>query len=307
VTYQPRFDQIDLSRVAPPAALDAWGFEAILAARMADFAARMKAAGLTYDVAALESDPAKILQETDSYREGLVRQRVNDAVESTYLLRARGADLDLRAAEYHTARAPGEGDDSLRLRAWLAWEALSLGGSYGGYEYFARSAAPLDLLDVAVYGHGDAEGVARGEVRIVCLGAGGLGTTPSRVLAAVRAKFPRHARKVNDFVNVVAAQRATYAVDATLVLPHGADGAAVLAAQRAQLDAYRAARGVIGGSVSLGGLMGALGHDDPNLVIGVEMRAPYAGVIDIGAARVIGGDPLSAPICTGVSLDWRSA
>lgn len=304
--YQPRFAQIDLSQIAPPAALDAWSLDAILAARMADVRARLVAAGVPYDAEALEPDAGRKLQEVDAYREGLLRQRVNDAVLSTYLLTAQGADLDVRAAEYHTLRATGEGDDSLRLRAWLAWEALSFGGSYGGYEYFARSAAPADILDVAVYGH-EVAGVSRGEVRIVVLGVGGLGVTAPAVLTAIRAKFPRHARKVNDLVNVVAARRDTYRVDATLVLPAGADGDAVLAAQRGQLARYVAARAVIAGSVSLGGLMGALGHDAPNVVLGVEMRAPYAGMVDVADAPLIGADPMAAPICTGVALDWRHA
>ena len=172
-----RFDMVDLSAVARPDALELWSFDAILAARMNTLLgywdeARAKDPSLpVFNVSALETDPIKILQRVDAFREGLVRQRVNEAVVSTFLLFAQGADLDARAAEYNTIRAIGETDASLRLRALLAWENLSIGGSFGGYEYQARSVAPSDILDCAVYGHDDAPGVDRGEVRIVLLGA----------------------------------------------------------------------------------------------------------------------------------------
>lgn len=303
-----RFDQVNLSALPAPAALEAWTFDAIVAARMADFVARMTAAGIAYDTGALESDPGRILQEADAFREGLVRQRVNDAVNATSLITAVDADLDVRAAEYHVVRAPNEKDDSLRLRALLAWEALSLGGSYGGYEFFARSAAPADIADVAVYGH-ETAGVARGEVRIVVLGAGTQtsGLTPPSLLAAVAAKFPRGSRKVNDFVTVVAARPLAYQIAATLVVPRGADGAAVQAAQLAQVRAYVGARSVIGGQVTFGGLMGALGHADPSVVSNVEMAAPFIGALDPANPPVIGGDPFSAPICTALQIGWRPA
>lgn len=302
-----RFDRVNLSAVPAPAALQPWSFEAILDARMQDLVARFTAAGITYDVGSLETDPGKILQEVDAFREGLVRQRVNEAVLATSLAFAQGADLDVRAADYNTARAAGEPDESLRLRAQLAWEALSRGGSYGGYEYDARSAAPAEIADVAVYGH-EVAGVARGEVRIVVLGASGLGVTTPQVLALVRNRVsPRDLRKVNDNVNVVAAATARYPIDATLVLPHGADGNAVRDAQYIRALAYAASRQKIGAPVTFGGVMAAIGHSDANVIVDVEMRAPWAGAQNLSHVPPIGGGPFEAPICTGVHLDWRAA
>ena len=302
---QSRFARIDLSQVPRPDALEDLAYEGLLAARMEVLVAKFQATGISYNVGALESDPAKILQEADAEREIIVRARVNDAVLATSLIFASGHDLDVRAAEYHTVRAANERDASLRLRAILAWEALSLGGSYGGYEYFARSAAPVDILDVQIYGH-EISGVAKGEVRIVILGAGGQGTTPPAVIRAVQNAFPRPARKVNDLINVTPSNIVAYQVDADLILPLGADPATVVAARKSDLVAYTTTRGVIGGLVTVGGILGALGHNDPN-VIGVDMRSPFTGQIDLSNPPTIGGNYFVTPVCTGISVNFRLA
>lgn len=308
-----RFDVVDIGAVATPKAIETWAYEAILAARISTFlgywnAARARDPSLpAFDVETLETDPAVILQQVDAFREGLVRQRVNDAVLSTFLLFATGADLDARAAEYNTIRAAGEGDASLRLRAILAWENLSIGGSYGGYEYQARSVAPVDILDCAVYGH-EVQGVALGEVRIVVLGNTTRGATAPSVLDRVRQRFAgREARKVNDKIVVTPAAIRAYEVDATLVLGRGADAAVVRAAQLAATMKYAASRKRIGASVTPSGLLDAIGHDDPNVVQSVEMRAPFSGQIDLSNPPRIGGGAFEAPVCTGVRLDWRFA
>lgn len=302
-----RFDRVNLSALPAPAALQPWTYEAILDARMQDLLARFTAAGVGYDVTDLETDPSRILQEVDAFREGLVRQRVNEAVLATSLAYAVGADLDVRAADYGCVRASGETDSSLRLRAQLAWEALARGGSYGGYEYDARSAAPADIADVAVYGH-EIEGVALGEVRIVVLGAGRSGVTPPPALTAVRNRVtPRDLRKVNDLVTVVAAEIVPYQIDVILVLPRGADGPTVRAAQYVRALAYAASRQRIGAPVTFGGVMAAVGHDDANVIVDVEMLEPWSGSQNLAHVTPIAGGPFQAPVCSGVRIDWRFA
>jgi len=312
-----RFDPVDMSAVPAPAALEEWTFDGILDARFGKFLdiwAQAVAADPTlplYDVTKLRGNPVGFLQRADALREGLVRQRVNEAVQATFLLFAIGADLDARAAEYNTIRAPGETDASLRLRALLAWENLSIGGSFGGYEYQARSVAPADILDVAVYGHDDAPGIQKGEVRIVALGAGGRGVTPPSLLARINQRFNGHDRrsvvKVNDRVTVMAANVPAYPIDATLVLPRGADPAVVLKSQRESAWKYAAYQHRIGGFVTPAGVLDAVGSDNPRLVLDVRMRAPFAGQIDLSNPPVIGGGPFDAPVCSGVSLDYEVA
>ena len=288
------FADIDLSTLPQPAAVATWSFAAIVQARLADFTSRMKAAGIAYDTSKLESEPAVKLQETGAYREGLVYARINEAVLATSLAWSRDADLDVVAASFDTFRAAGESDASLRRRAQLAWEALSQGGTYGGYRYRALSAAPTDLADVAIYGP-EVAGVAPGQVMIVCLGAGTSGAPSAAALAAVSAAFPRASRKVNDQIVVRAARPALYAVDATLILSPGADPAAVVAAQTAALNTFAAARRAIGASVSPGNIESVLGYSAPGLVYDVTVRAP---------AATIGDDPFAAPILSGARIVW---
>ena len=310
-----RFDAVNLAALPAPAAVRVWSYSAILAARTQYFLGTVWPAQQainpslpSYNVQSLESNPGFWLQSIDTYREGLVLERINEAVLATSLAYAEGDDLTVRAADVSTMRQPGEQDPSLRQRAQLAWENLSIGGSYGGYQYGALSAAPTDIAGVAVYGADDAPGIAPGEVRVVVLGATSNGQTSAAVLAAVRARLtPRASRKVNDRINVVAANIVNYTVDATLIVPHGADGATVQAAQLAALNTYLAARRVIGGSVTYGSVMGALGSDSPNLVADVVMRAPWNLVANPAPPALIGGGPFDVPICTGVRLLWRLA
>lgn len=304
-----RFAQINLQNLPRPAAIDPYSFDAILAARQQYFLgvwATQVASNPslpTYNVTSLESNPGFWLQSVDTYREGLVRARVNEAVLATSLAYAEGDDLDVVAANSSTLRQSGEGDDSLRARAQLAFEALSFGGSYGGYDYMAWSAAPVDIAQVVTYGH-EVPGVPLGEVRIVLLGAQASGAVPPAAIAAVKAAFPRSLRKVNDNINIVTAKLVNYAIDATLLLAPGADGPTVQAAQWTQAAAYASARRMIAAPVDFGGVMAAIGANASGLVQGVVMRQPFAGTIDLANPPVIGGGPFDAPICTSISLRY---
>lgn len=291
-----RYSPIDLSKLPKPTTY-AQTHDAILNARMGYLVGLLQSAGVAYDVRSLETDPAKLLQRTDAYRELLNLQAIDDAVLRTSLAYADGANLDVVAGNYLTTRAAGESDDSLRTRAQLAWEALSRGGSYGGYEYDARTAAPVELSDVAVYGH-EVAGVDRGEVRIVCLGATASGLPSAAALQRVRDRFPRDRRKVNDLVNVASATIVPYTVDARLVLRAGADADAVVAAQTLRLDAYCLSRRALAAPVTIGGIMAALGHDDAGYVTDVVLASPVAR---------IGGGPFEAPVCAGRRVVWEAA
>lgn len=311
-----KFDAIDYSKLELPDAIETWGFDAILAARMQDYLARWAQKRIVdptlppYDVEQLESDPAKILQEADAYREGLLRQRINDAIRATYLASAQlDNDIIARAAEYLTTPAAGETMESLRKRAQLAWENLSIGGSYGGYQYQALSVAPADISDVAVWGYEVHETALfgskaisdfpKGEVRVALLGANGQGAVSTALIARVQATLSDRARrKVNDKINVVPATLLRYVVSGTLVLKRGADPAPIVAEARRRAFAYGAATRVIGVEATRGGYFGALMAAEPGLIVDVELDSP---------AAAIGGGPCEAPILTGVNLAWRYA
>lgn len=310
-----RFSAIDTAKLGRPSALADLSHKAILDASMADFVARWNEARAKdpslppYNVQGLESDPIKLTLRTQAYREVLKRGEINDAVLSASLLFAERGDLDLAAASVATTRVAGEADASLRARALLAWEALSIGGSYGGYEYQARSVAPLDIADVAVWGYeasdADLYGASaltdmdRGEVRIVLLGASQTGGVAPSVISAVQRAFSdRAVRKVNDRVRVVQATLRPYTVEATLYAPRGAPTQPILDAARARAVAYGEAARRIGKQATRGGLLAALMAAEPGLVVDAALRAPAANV---------GGGLCEAPVLSGVALAVEAA
>lgn len=142
--------EADINGLGRPAVIEALDYEAILTALMADANARFVAAGIDYNVGALETDPVKIVLEAAAYREMLIRARVNDAAAANLIAYATGTDLDHLAAFYDVVRLTGETDVALRARTILAIVARSPGGSAFHYENAARR-ADVRIRDVAVY------------------------------------------------------------------------------------------------------------------------------------------------------------
>ncbi len=141
-----RFAAPELLQLGKPPLLAFSPFDVLRAQALADFGVRMAAAGLPFTVGGLRSDPAGKIIDTVSYRDMLRLRSIDDAISQTYLGSATGAFLDQRAADYGVLRRvidPGdataspprapiiEGDDSLRRRARMAWEALSVAGPAG--------------------------------------------------------------------------------------------------------------------------------------------------------------------------------
>ncbi|SUC26984.1 Baseplate J-like protein [Providencia rustigianii] len=148
---------IDLSLLPAPDVVELLDFEVIFTARKTALIAAMpeeqrEAVARTLE---LESEPLTKLLQENSYRELIWRQRVNEAARASMVAFATGADLDQLAANNNVKRlmlsagdesaippiAPVyESDSNLRLRIPAAFEALSVAGPIGSYEYHARSA-----------------------------------------------------------------------------------------------------------------------------------------------------------------------
>ncbi len=297
------FQPINLAALAVPPAIQSPSFAAILTARLAAFLSYYQAAqaansslpDIDAQTLALVTDPANIHQRVDSYRETLLVQSINDAQLNTFLAWAEGPALDAIAAFVNVTRAANELDPSLRSRAQLAWEALSIGGTYGRYIFNALSAAPVELAGVAVYG-AEVSPVPKGGVWIVCLGSNASGIPSPATLALVnRATNSRGNRPVNDLVKVFAVNPAYFMVTATLHLAGGADPATVVAAQGSALQAFLAGRRRIGAFVDPGDVKAVLGFTQAGLVTGVDLRAP---------ATRVGGSPFEAPVLLTLNLTW---
>lgn len=146
-----------LAQLPAPAVIRTVDYEAIRTARIADFKARMLAAGINYDVDVLETDPGVVLQEEGAYREILNLAAINDAARAVMILYAQKGDQDVLYALLGIRRltlvpadptttpptaAVMESDDDFRARAQIALEGTAPGLTGGGYASIALRAAP---------------------------------------------------------------------------------------------------------------------------------------------------------------------
>lgn len=188
---------LDVSRFPRPLALAVLDYEAIMAERKTRLVALFEEFGVPYDVEMLESDSAIILQQSDAYRELLVRARINDAVRAVMVLFAKRADLDNLGVFYRTFRrtivpaigatpAIMEDDDEFRRRILLAPEAFTTGGAAGAYVYHALSSHP-DVLNVDVWTPFEGSG----QVIIAVQSRQGDGTAPPDLVEAVHGYLHR--------------------------------------------------------------------------------------------------------------------
>lgn len=294
---------IDLSSLPAPTVIEALDYEARLAARMASLTARFTAAGIEYDVGALEFDPALLLQEEDCYRELQDRARINDAVRAVLPAFARGADLDaiaLRAGVTRLTLTPATADtpavmesNEHLLQRYLAAFGRPAAGSIDGYVYAAVTARP-ELHDVAVLGP-ETHGLP-GRVKVVLLAANGAAVTPEQIEAVAAACNGKSVRPLTDQVIVQAAEFVDYAVTATLQVPIGPDPNIVKQAALASFNTYAALRYRVGAAspdhsgIPANAIAGALYV--PN-VMRVVLTAPLA---DIAVA------PHQAPRLVGLNV-----
>ena len=180
----PRYaaEGLDLSRLPPPQAVRALDYEALLAARRERLIAQLQAAGIEFDAAQLDSDPAMILQQVDAYRELLSLGALNDAVRATMAAFATGADLEHIAIRSGIQKMVGESDERLRWRVLLAPEAWGVGKTAGYLQ--AALTAHIDVVDAGVWVDKSVPG--QPVVRIAPMVAAGDGSPPIDVLDAVR-------------------------------------------------------------------------------------------------------------------------
>lgn len=270
-------DTLDLSRLPAPTVVEQLSFETICSAMIADLKARLP----SFDTI-LESDPVVKLIEVCAYRELLLRQNFDDRAKSLMTAYATGADLDQLAAIVGVGRltitpadpstntsAVLESDDELRQRIVLAPEAFSVAGPELAYVFHARS-ADSDVLDAS------AISPEPGEVVVTVLSRTGDGSAPGPLLDAVTAVVNGESvRPLTDNVTVQSVEIVPFQIEATIYTFEGPDSTVVLAAARAQLDAYLAANRLIGRDIAFSALNAALHVDG---VQHVELATPTATV-----------------------------
>lgn len=280
---------LDLSRLPTPAVVKPVDYEAIRVARMSDFQRRMTLAGLPYDVGALETDPAAILEQVDAYREMLDLAAINDAAKAVMLPYAAGNDLDVLGARFGVARLVGETDEAYRARIQLAPEAYATAGSLGAYIYHARSVDPA-IRDVGV------TSPSPGVARVVVLGSPDGQATPAALVDRVHARLnAEDVRPLTDQIVTLGAAIAAYAIRLRLTIPAGPDPAIVAASAEASLRQLAADRYRVGAGLTRSAISGAAYSPNVRAIVVLEPAA------DIAAS------PLAAPWCVSVTVETEVA
>lgn len=295
---------IDLSRLPFPDAIEKLSFEELFGAFQERFEDSWNELRVTfpdlpeYNVGGLETDPVVVLGEAWSFLRLLDRARVNDAVKSVLAPMAKGADLDNIAVRQGVHRltlvaateqdpAVMEGDAALLRRYLLSFDRPSA-GSVARYLYEAWTAAP-GLHDIRVNGravHGRV-----GDTDIVILGAGGAVAT-SQELATVQAAITQaHVKPEAVGVAALPAQRTTYSIQQTIIVPSGPDAELVRQEALARVNAVAKSRMLIGAGVPR------------DLIAGAAFGPSVIDVVHIAPAQDIPADPYRAPVCTGVVIN----
>lgn len=325
-----RFSSPELLNLGPPPDLASRPYETLLIETKAKIVVDMAVIGIDYDVSNLETDPVIVVAQSAVYRDLLRRREIDGAVAQTYLGSATGAFLDRRAADYgvlrrslpHTLVEPApvarpttvppawtwdavatlwkEDDTSLRTRARLSWEALSVAGPAGAYAFHAADAHPaVDGEGTVVIGP-ETDLVEPGEVLLVVQSNLGNGVPSRAVLDTVAARLDAYrvtdgfgastirtvrdnqsVRPLGAKVLIEACRPVSFNIDATLYLRAGPDPEPIRQTALARLSAHLAQRRKIGARVSREALIAVLGVADANglpIVEDVELTYPAADI-----------------------------
>jgi phage-related baseplate assembly protein len=327
VAISTRFASPNLAALPAPAT--APEFDAVYAARMADAAARLNAAGIPYDVTALKTDTVAILQRGGTYREVLVYQAYDDATRAVLVAFSWGAYLDHLGATQTPAveRKPlvadprpyvygtdsvadWEEDDDLRARIQIAPETLSAAGPEGAYLGYAldvdgvKSASCYGPMSFG--GTIEAPFTPLGCVTVPIVAEADDGAAGADLVAATQgAMRPDDRRPIADFVTASAAGIVAYAIEAVLYVGSGADRAlvqrqaetrAAVLAERQHRPGGAAKRLLIAGAVSV------TGTDGVPIVTDLDLISPSA---DVNASPISPANPgpaYRAPYCTGIMI-----
>jgi len=209
----------ELEALPPPVVINEIDYAVRLQTLVDLLVAEMAAAGVTYDVNTLETDPAVILVQVAAYIDINLRQRVNEAVRANLLPYATSGDLDILAQFYDVIRLYQETDTALRLRVVLAIQGRSTGGTEPRYRGIALG-ADVRVADAAVYTVGKDPTV---HVAVFATDNNGIADQP--LLAAVDAALQAPAvRMVNDIIVVASASQQAVNIEANVwLLPQTAE------------------------------------------------------------------------------------
>lgn len=265
-----RYADIYLAGLSPPPIIEALDFETIRSALLADAVARLNAAGIAYDVSAIEADPVVTLCEAYAYRELNLRARINDAVKAVLLATSYGGNLDHLGAFYATQRQTDETDDRFKRRIQLAPESLSTAGPEGAYQYHVLTFAPW-ARDVS------AISPKPGTVLVTVLSSDANPVPTSDQLAGIYAYLTSEPiRPLTDMVQVIAPNVKHVTVDAKLTLYPGPQASIVQATATSALTAWLEKNRMLGMDIRRSAIFSKLHQDG---VFSVDLASPAVDVV----------------------------
>lgn len=278
---------IDLSQIPAPNVIEALDYETLLAERKAELldALPEDQRPAIQTVLSLESEPLTKWLETSTYRELLLRQRVNDAARAVMLAQAVDTDLDQLGANWGVVRlvvtpaddsalppvpAVMERDEDFRRRILLRLEAFSTAGSEAAYLYHGLSASG-QVLDIST------DSPTPGYVVVYVLSRSGDGTAPSDLVDAVRAALSaKTVRPLTDNVTVLSGSVVYYNIEGTLIVDRGSDAEVVRLAAVAAAQEYADKVHRLNADPSISGIYRALHQPG---VLRANLVAPASNVM----------------------------
>ncbi|KER01339.1 baseplate J/gp47 family protein [Photorhabdus temperata] len=292
---------IDLSQLPPPDVVEPLDYESLLAERKATLISlypeeQQEAIARTLE---LESEPLVKLLEENSYRELILRQRVNEAARAVMVAYASGNDLDLLGANNNITRlvlkpadnstipptlAVMEPDNDFRVRIPQAFEGLSVAGPVGAYEYHARSADGR-IADAS------ATSPSPANVIVTIMSRENNGVASQELLDKVASVLnDENVRPVADRVKVQSANVVAYQIDAVLYLYPTPEAEPIRIAAEQKLKRYVEAQHRLGRDIRLSAIYAALHVEG---VQRVELKSPTQDVVL---------DKTQASYCTSAKL-----
>lgn len=277
---------IDLSQLPPPQVVESLEFELIFNQRKNALIAAMPEAlhETIFRTLALESEPLTKLLQENSYRELILRQRINEAARASMVAFAVGADLDQLAANNNVKRLmlsagdPNavppippvyESDSDLRLRIPSAFEGLSVAGPVASYAHHARSADGR-VADASVISPAPAC------VTVTILSRQGNGTAPKDLIEKVASKLnDEDVRPVADRVTVQSANIVNYEIDAVIYCYASPEYEPITSTAEMQLKRYTTQQHRLGRDIVLSAIYAALHVQG---VQRVEIKKPVADI-----------------------------
>ncbi|MDB6372272.1 baseplate assembly protein [Photorhabdus bodei] len=278
---------IDLSQLPPPDVVEPLDYESLLAERKAKLISlypEEQRAAITRTLE-LESEPiVKLLQE-NTYRELLLRQRVNEAARAVMVAYAVGSDLDQLGANNNITRlilqnadnstipptpVIMESDRDFRVRIPQAFEGLSVAGPIGAYEYHARSADGR-VADASAISPSPAN------VTVTIMSRENSGVASQQLLDKVAGALnDENVRPVADRVIVQSAKVVEYQIDAVLYLYPTPESEPIRAAAEQQMKRYTETQHRLGRDIRLSAIYAALHVEG---VQRVELKSPTDDVV----------------------------